>query len=114
VNTRPSTPVARRTLEAVANALRRVARPGPDRPERRTSVPAIAARTAGGANAATTITAGKNDTNAFAASAIPRSMNSFSSMRSQTRQKIVRSTQARTLATSFMTRSTRLRVLFTH
>ena len=75
---------------------------------------AIAARTEGGANAATTITAGKNDTNAFAASAMPRSMNSFSSMRSQTRQKIVRSAQARTLATSLMTWPSRSRAPVTH
>jgi hypothetical protein len=94
--------VARRTLEAAANALRTVARPGPDKPDRRVSVRAIAARTEGGANAATTITAGKNDTNAFAASAMSRSMNSFSSMRSQTRQKTVRSAQRRAAATSSM------------
>ena len=101
-------------LEAVANAWRNVSRPGPDKPERWASVPAIAARIAGGANAATTMTAGKNDTNAFAASAMPRSMNSFSSMRSQTRQKIVRSAQARTSAASFRTWPARARAPVTH
>ena len=40
-------------------------------------------------NAATTMIAGKNETNAFAPSATLRSMNSFSSIRSQMRQKIV-------------------------
>jgi len=114
VNTRPSTPVARRTLEAVVNALRKISRPEPDRPERWASVPAIAARTAGGANAATTMTAGKNDTNALAASAMPRSMNSFSSMRSQTRQKIVRSARPRTSAASLMTWPARSRAPVTH
>ena len=60
------------------------------------------------------MTAGKNDTNAFAASATPRSMNSFSSMRSQTRQKIVLSAQLRALATSRMTWLTRSRAPATH
>ena len=45
-------------------------------------------------NAATTMIAGKNETKALAPSATLRSMNSFSSIRSQMRQKMVRSAHA--------------------
>ena len=51
---------------------------------------------------------GKNDTNAFDASATLRSMNSFSSMRSHTCQKIVRSTQLRVRRGLAATRHQRL------
>src|SRR5262245_56804738 len=55
-------------------------------------------RTDDGEKAAITMTVGKNETNAFDASATLRSMNSFSSMRSQTCQKIVRSAQLRAVS----------------
>ena len=46
-----------------------------------------------GTKAATTITSGKNETNAFPASATLRSTNSISSMRSHTRQSSSRSSR---------------------
>ena len=51
-----------------------------------------------GMNAATTITSGKNDTNAFPASATLRSMNSTSSIRSHTRHTSSRSNRVRRAA----------------
>ncbi len=49
-----------------------------------------------GTKAATTITSGKNETKAFPASAMLRSTNSISSMRSHTRQRSSRSNHVRT------------------
>ena len=54
----------------------------------------IDCRTECGANAATTINAGNNEMKALATSATLRSTNSFSSVRSQTFQKIERSTHS--------------------
>ena len=51
-----------------------------------------------GTKAATTITSGKNETNAFPASATLRSTNSISSMRSHTRQRSSRSNRVRSAA----------------
>ena len=88
-------PVARLMSSDDANAPLTVWRPSPLNPSRCVSVLRIESRTDDGAKAATTTRAGNSETNALAASATLRSTNSFSSNRSQIRQKIVRSTHAR-------------------
>ena len=79
---------------------------GPLTPRRVVRVSKIDARVRGGMNAATTITSGKNDTNALPASATLRSTNSISSMRSQTCQKIVFSAHVRPVSTRRRPRAT--------
>ena len=60
-------------------------------------------RTPSGRNAATTITIGKNETNAFPASATLRSRNSISNRRSHTRQTRSRSNQVRSPVMGLLT-----------
>ena len=64
-------------------------------PSRAVTAVIIDERMRSGANAATTITSGKKDTNAFPASATLRSTNSISSMRSHTRHRSIRSNRVR-------------------
>ena len=64
-------------------------------PSRAVTAVMIDERMRSGANAATTITSGKNETNAFPASATLRSTNSISSMRSHTRQRSRRCNRVR-------------------
>src|SRR5207248_6554993 len=95
----PTSPVARRTSSDEANACRAVASDLPLKPNRDVIVVKIELRVLDGASAGTTMTTGKNETNAFAANATLRSTNSISSKRSQTRHTIVRSADARTAST---------------
>ena len=99
VSTRPSTPVAVRMSSDEANACRAVVSASPRMPNRAVTVTMIEARVRSGTKAATTITSGKNETNALPASATLRSTNSTSSKRSQTRQKSSRSSRSRSPAT---------------
>ncbi len=95
VSTRPRMPVALRMSSAEANASFAVTSAAPPIPSRCVRVEKIDVRTRCGANEATTITSGKNETNALPASATLRSTNSISSMRSHTRQSSVRSARSR-------------------
>ena len=98
VSTRPSTPVALRTSSEDANASRAIASASPRMPSLAVMVVRIADRMRWGTKAVTTITSGKNETNAFPASAMLRSMNSISSIRSHTRQRSDRSSRVRSAA----------------
>ena len=86
VSTRPRMPVALRMSSAEENASFAVTSAAPPIPSRCVRVEKIDARTCGGVDEATTITRGKNETNALPASATLRSTNSISSMRSHARQ----------------------------
>ena len=92
-------PVARRMSLAEAKACLAVANAAPVIPSRCVTVVKIDARRPGGMNAATTITSGKNETNALPAKATPRSTNSISSSRSHTCHNRVRSARPRTMST---------------
>ena len=74
----------------------------PLRPKRRVMASTIDDRMPSGRNAATTMTSGKNETNAFPASATLRSRNSISSMRSHTFQASVRSNRVRREVMSYV------------
>ena len=95
VSTRPSRPVACRTSSDDANASLASVSASPSDAEPDVTVVMIDERMRSGTNAATTITSGKNETNAFPASATLRSTNSISSMRSHTRQRSSRSNRVR-------------------
>ena len=107
MSSRPSTPVARRMSFADANAFLATVSASPETPRRLVTVVKIDARMSAGANAATTITNGKNETNALPARATLRSTNCDSSIRSHTRQTSVCSAHARSRATSIRICSTR-------
>ena len=91
-------PVALRTSSDDAKASLAIASASPRRPSRAVTAVMIDERMRSGTNAATTITSGKNETNALPASATLRSMNSISSMRSHTRQRSSRSNRVRSAA----------------
>src|SRR4051794_13692296 len=88
------TPVALRTSDDVAKALLTALSDSPLTPARREMVDCTEVRTDAGKKAVTTMTAGKRETKALAPRATLRSTNSFSSRRSQTRQKIVADAQS--------------------
>ena len=95
VSTRPRTPVARRMSSLEVKASRTMTSACPPIPRRCVRVDRIDDRVRGGTKAATTITNGKNETNALPASATLRSTNSTSNMRSHARPRTVRRIQSR-------------------
>ena len=91
VSSRPMKLVASRTSSDEAKAVCASVNASPSKPKRFVRVLRIESRTPSGMKAAMTMTRGKNDTNALPASAMLRSTNSISSMRSHTRQSSRRS-----------------------
>ena len=98
VSTSPSSPVAFRMSSDDAKASLASASASPRMPSRAVTLVMIDDRMRSGTKAATTITSGKNETNAFPASATLRSTNSISSIRSHTRHMSSRSNRVRSRA----------------